>query len=415
MSDPTPSFPPPTGGPLDTTPTISPEAQEAAAVAALRHVWRLLPGRFPWITALCVVAAVAISGFAAVARERALEIFYATGWEVWSNWKWWGLLSSVFIHGGLVHLLFNCYWIWIFGRLLERELGHARYLGLLVAAAWISSAAELCYAGEQGIGLSGVGYAFFGFLLVSRSKHPDFARVLPNTLVRLFFGWLVLCFVLTFAEAYAVANFAHVGGLVTGCLLGLLAYPNPWRRPARIGAIALFLWSWQPLLWCPWHQTWLLSDAYRALVKHDDERALHTIEKILAKDPAHAWALDNAANISLRRKQYALARDRWRVLAKDSADARILNSLAWLLATCPDASVRDGTEAVALALRACASDDWKNVAYIDTLAAAYAETGDFAAAEKWMLKALQGAGKFEAELQPHLQAFRAGKPWRSPE
>lgn len=55
----------------------------------------------------------------------------------------------------------------------------------------------------------------------------------------------------------------------------------------------------------------------------------------------------------------------------------LFNNLAWLRATCPDQSLRESGEALSLARRACELSDWGEANKIDTLAAAYAETGDF--------------------------------------
>src|SRR6266404_1991655 len=64
----------------------------------------------------------------------------------------------------------------------------------------------------------------------------------------------------------------------------------------------------------------------------------------------------------------------------ESEDAEALNDLAWFLAVCPDAKFRDGTNAVACGEKAVAATDRKNLSYLDTLAAAYAEAGRFAKA-----------------------------------
>ena len=72
--------------------------------------------------------------------------------------------------------------------------------------------------------------------------------------------------------------------------------------------------------------------------------------------------------------------------------ARALNSRAWLRATCPDASIRNGQLAIADAKKACELTKWKWAWQIDTLAAAYAEAGDFDSAIRYQQQAISTAG-----------------------
>lgn len=91
------------------------------------------------------------------------------------------------------------------------------------------------------------------------------------------------------------------------------------------------------------------------------------------------------------------------------------NALAWLLATCPDAKIHDGKEAVSFALKAVSID--RNAQYLDTLAAAQARKGDFKQAVETQQAALDLLRKDKAvqetikEFTTRLSLYTAGKPY----
>ena len=109
---------------------------------------------------------------------------------------------------------------------------------------------------------------------------------------------------------------------------------------------------------------------------------------------------------------------RLRDIATNAPDApRMLDELAWLLATYPDSNLRDGAEAIRLAERACALTDRRVPALLATLAAAYAETGDFsrgvAAGEEALTRAQAIGDTDSVKLSENiLMALRAGLPYR---
>jgi tetratricopeptide (TPR) repeat protein len=97
------------------------------------------------------------------------------------------------------------------------------------------------------------------------------------------------------------------------------------------------------------------------------------------------------------------------------ADALALNNLAWLKATCPDAKFRDGKEAVKLARQVCDISGNREGMFLDTLAAAHAEAGDFVAAVKAQEQALEDKGyarKYGDDAQKRLQLYKDKKPYR---
>lgn len=103
-----------------------------------------------------------------------------------------------------------------------------------------------------------------------------------------------------------------------------------------------------------------------------------------------------------------------RMLGIHPADAATCNMLAWRLATCPEAAFRDGKRAVELATRACRESEWKQPEPIDTLAAAFAETGDFqqACATEERAIRLAPSGKDTSRYSARLEKYRAGQAVR---
>jgi tetratricopeptide (TPR) repeat protein len=100
----------------------------------------------------------------------------------------------------------------------------------------------------------------------------------------------------------------------------------------------------------------------------------------------------------------------------------LLNNLSWVLSTSPNDKVRDGERALELALKACEVTDYEASHILSTLAAAYAEMGDFEEARQWAKKAVDRAKEQEAEtpgsdyqseqLQQELESYQEEKPWR---
>src|SRR5262245_41664995 len=120
----------------------------------------------------------------------------------------WLLLTTVFPHGDPLHLIFNLFWIWRFGKAIERGIGPMPYAGLLVLLAVGSSAVQFLVSGP-GIGLSGVAYGLFGFLYALRRRMSYAAEQMHPRIVQLFVAWFFLCLVLTYTGLCHVGNAAH--------------------------------------------------------------------------------------------------------------------------------------------------------------------------------------------------------------
>jgi Tfp pilus assembly protein PilF len=156
------------------------------------------------------------------------------------------------------------------------------------------------------------------------------------------------------------------------------------------------------------------ANAQKALKEYD--RAVRDYGEAVRLDPDFTDAYFNRADAYRRLKQYAQAVSDYRaVLRLDPEDADANNNLAWLLATCPDATVRDGPGAVRHASKACSLTSWKGPYFLATLAAAWAESGNFEEAIKWQKAALESPRYAKDEGEParrRLQLFDERKAYR---
>jgi hypothetical protein len=91
----------------------------------------------------------------------------------------------------------------------------------------------------------------------------------------------------------------------------------------------------------------------------------------------------------------------------------VLNNLAWVLATSPDDKLRDGKRSIELGTKACEVTEYKQAHILSTLAAGYAETGQWDEAVKWSKKAVEaGEGSMKEQLEKELASYQEKKPWR---
>jgi membrane associated rhomboid family serine protease len=142
--------------------------------------------------------------------------------------QWYRLVTSMFLHGSVTHILFNMLSLWWIGGPLEAALGRARYLTLYFASGLAGSALTYLLAApnQPSLGASGAIFGLFGAtgVLMRRLRYD----------MRPLIILLVINLIFTFSPMFNIAWEAHVGGLVGGVLIGYAMVHAPRERRALI-------------------------------------------------------------------------------------------------------------------------------------------------------------------------------------
>jgi membrane associated rhomboid family serine protease len=173
------------------------------------------------------------------ATEADIELYGLRASELLSGANLLNVLTSMFLHGGLLHLLFNVWSLWIFGDNVEDDLGPIGYLALYFASGIAGGLAFAFFSPPESIAIGASG-AISGVMAAYLILHPR-NRVL--TLIPLGFVmttarisapvFIAIWFFLQFLGFAAgtdsgLAYSAHIGGFVAGLIIALILKP---KRP----------------------------------------------------------------------------------------------------------------------------------------------------------------------------------------
>lgn len=139
------------------------------------------------------------------------------------NGEYWRLITPIFLHFGLMHIAFNMAMLWFVGQRIELLQGSVRMLGICMVIGLGSNIMQATYA-EATIfgGMSGVVYGLLGYGWVWSMMRPEKNLMIPNVILYFSLFMMVVGFVglAGVLGAGKVANVAHLGGLIMGCLMG---------------------------------------------------------------------------------------------------------------------------------------------------------------------------------------------------
>ena len=141
------------------------------------------------------------------------------------NNEWWRLFAPVFIHFSLIHLVFNCLWVYVLGQQIEKIDGKILFITLIIFSGICGNYAQFISTGPSLFGgLSGCVYGMFGYTMITEFQKSRIIYGLPPAIYIFMIAWLVLGFigVLSLFGLGNIANFAHLGGLIAGVIMAMV-------------------------------------------------------------------------------------------------------------------------------------------------------------------------------------------------
>ena len=147
--------------------------------------------------------------------------------------QYWRLFSAIFLHAGLLHIGFNAYALWLFGRGIEGSLGRTWFVVIYFVSGFLASAASYAFGPVTAlaVGASGAIFGIFGAFIAYNYRRRHTAIGAANLRSAL---TLVLLNALLAIGYRAIDWRAHLGGLVAGLLVGYAADALGSRRNARL-------------------------------------------------------------------------------------------------------------------------------------------------------------------------------------
>jgi rhomboid protease GluP len=230
--------------------------------------------------------------------------------------QWWRLLTSVFIHGGLLHIAFNMWCLWNLGRLAESVYGHWTFAAVYLITGLAASLMSVAWHSQfpvSSVGASGAIFGIAGALIASfylgefslpRAAMTGMLRsVVTFVGYNLFFGAVIA----------GTDNAAHIGGVLMGLFLGALiarVAPQPDDAVRRVGVLALgMVLVYGGAAWLHHSHAYLLhaANGQTLLIENKTEQAIAELQTAIRQRPGYLPA------------HYQLARAYW--IKRDFASA----------------------------------------------------------------------------------------------
>ena len=204
----------------------------------LREQWRRSERRLGPMTLSLIITTTCVFFVSLLTKQNPLDFkelpnppagFMISGdgsWDQLLSGQAWRLVTPIFVHFGLLHIVFNLLWLGYLGTQIESRKGSKFMISFVVLLAVVSNLAQFLASGPNFGGMSGVVYGLFGYVWIKSRLDPGDGFYVEQGNAIIMFGFFVLCCMGWMDQKQAdgstigIANWAHAGGLVVGLAWG---------------------------------------------------------------------------------------------------------------------------------------------------------------------------------------------------
>jgi GlpG protein len=180
------------------------------------------------VTYLLLAASIVVFLITGLGNDQSMQLHFFVDYE-WETpdglvlehaWKTepWRLVTPIFVHMNLLHIVFNMMWLVQLGQVIEALRGSVRFALMVLVIAIVSNVGQFLWTGSPYFGgMSGVVYGLFGYVWMKSWYERGSGFFVTQNMVFWMIGWYVLCLT---GWVGPIANGAHGFGLLTGVILG---------------------------------------------------------------------------------------------------------------------------------------------------------------------------------------------------
>ena len=183
------------------------------------NFWHLIRAQAGFFTLSIMLSSIALYGLSLIGFGQDVFNWIHAPAVLEQKWQLWRWITPALFHFSALHITFNLLWWWQLGGNIEKQLGTSKLLLIFLASAALSNVGQYWVDGPSFGGLSGVVYALVGYVWIVGWQRPDLGVSISKPVVGFMLVWLMFGYI---QPIMAIANTAHLVGLISGVLLAVI-------------------------------------------------------------------------------------------------------------------------------------------------------------------------------------------------